>query len=570
MAERLRELFTTQAGLLALACCVVLPTLIVLGVPNPINQATSVDPGLYSALIFDYGELTDRFGATYYATRVAYLFPAKFFYTLFGLETGYILWRIVLLCALSSSVYFLLRNWFNPVIASLFAASAAFGPWVLRALMWDYTDGGSIVYLVAALALAVDYRGSAWRAVAAGAVFALAVSVSTINLAFAGAFLGSWVYLLRLDWAQAARRVLLIASGFVAAYALMSIAVYINYPVMGPFFESINIRFSMQMLRGTAETWHVPLDAIFQSGRYYAALPFVTLLILAVSLFGAPRAERGSEIWRFQVAALAYLVLVCAGLAVLHFVVRSATLGVPWGIIYAFPATLLGWAAILGPSLARIGARSQLVLIGFLVAAALAFFLAARFWLYWSTSIFDRYDLLLVGCIVALAAAAAIRQVRPLALGGLFLIAIHSPYRSEDGFFAVMHDASRRAVEEDVMEGGRALLQMADESAPSADGPLVIWYPPSAPFEYYGLTSFLFWGYSVIEVGGGNLPELSEENEDDIRNSGYLFILSPTSEEIQQGLGTLAEREISYQIVRQGVWRGTNGWGYDFMLLSLR
>lgn len=541
---------------LFLLCVVALPALVVATVPIPLNQAWEIDPSLYSALSTDYGELTDRFGATYYATRVSYIALASLFYSAFGFDIGYMLLRFVLLSIACAAVFVLVRAWFGLATAVLLAGLTAMGPWLLRALLWDYTDGPASTYLLAALALAADRNGQAWRAVAAGAVFAFAVNAGTFNIAIGGAFFFSWLLLVQLNWARTARRVLLIGMGFIVAYAVMIVAVYQAYPVMGPFFESINFNTSRSLLSGGGSQWFTPLRYIVDAGMYFPFVPPVTLIVLGVLLVGrGPNISTGLR--RAQIAAFLYLGIICAGIGFMHFVLRMPTLGLPWGVILAFPATIFAWAAIIAPALNRLSVHRQAIIVGGALVVVLAFFLLARLWLPGFRTQWDAWDPEFGAALAALfAIAALVRVARSYALIALVLIGAHIPYRMEDNFYARIHVQERRQEEFEIRRAGVDLLRLVSAQAPLTDGRTVIWHPSPAPLAYHAICSFLFWGYSLIDMSGGGLPNLTSDDETDIRNAGFLVIMAPTAPEVEAGLQTLDARGIDYAIVDRDEWSG--------------
>lgn len=552
----------------ALFCCVFLPVFVVLAVPAPLNQAREIDPALYTALALDYGEMTERFGATYYATRVSYIAPAALLYSAFGLETGYILLRIALLGMLATSVFMLTRSWFGLATAVVMSVIAVVGPWMLRALLWDYPDGAAVTYLFAAIALSLDRRGLASRALAAGAMFAFAINAQLFNIAIGGAFLLSWLIMLRLDVAQAVRRVLLTATGFVAAYAVMIVAVYQLYPVMGPFFEAVNFRTASSLLAGGAATWRLPLEQIITNGMYYSLAPFGTLLVLGGAI--AISWRRGADdCWRrLRIAAALYLGIVCAGVAFMHFVLKTATLGVPWGVLYAFPPTLLAWAAILAPSLSRMSARGQWSVVALFGALTLGFFLLARLWLADFEKEWDEWDWLLAAGVLMVGVAALFRPARPFAAALLIAAVAHLPYRFEESFFHRMHSAELGAHENGVRAGGQHLLEVVTARAPLENGRTVIWHPTPSPLALRAVNSFLFWGYSLVDISGGDLPNLSVDDERDIRNAGFVVLISSSSRDIERGLLTLQGRGIVIDVLERADW-SQDGFAYSFALVDI-
>lgn len=541
---------------LFLLCACGLPLLVILTVPVPLNQAWEIDAPLYSALATDYGELTNRFGATYYATRVSYIALASFFYSVFGLDLGYMLLRFALLSMACASVFVLVRTWFGLAAAVLLSGLTALGPWLLRSLLWDYTDGPASTYLLSALALAADRNGDWRRAVAAGAVFAFAVNAGTFNIAIGGAFFFSWLLLLQLNVVAIARRVSLIGAGFLVAYLVMIAGVYQAFPVMGPFFESINFNTSQSLLSGGGSQWYTPLEQIVDTGRYQALVPLATLIALGGMLLHRSTSI-SADLRRAQVAAFVYLCIVYSGIVFMHFALRMPTLGLHWGVILTYPATILAWGAIVASVLARLSARHQAGIVGGALAAALLFFLLARFWLPDFRAQWDSWNIELGVALAILTGIAFLSRFgRPYAAVFLVLVGAHAPYRTEDDFYSRMHFAPHREKEFEVRHAGADLLQLVRDHAPISEGRTVIWHASPELRAYNAVCAFLFWGYSLVEPSGGDLPNLTSDDENDIRNSGFVFMMAPTAAEIDAGLQTLTARGVGFTLVERDGWLG--------------
>ncbi|MGD9968694.1 MAG: hypothetical protein AB7T59_19405 [Hyphomonadaceae bacterium] len=556
------------AAWLAILCSIVVPIFVLLMAPAPVLQSREIDPGVYAGLATDYAQLTERFGATYYATRVSYIVPAALLSSLFGSELGYMVLRGLLLILLSSSVFFMVRAWFGTATAVFMSVVASVGPWLLRELLWDYTDGIALTYLLAAFCLALDRRGSVWTALGAGAFFALAVNSGSLSLAIGGAFLFSWAIMLPFRPWRLARRLFLISAGFIATYAVMSVAVYLSFPVMGPFFETINIVQGSRLLAGGSSAWFAPLPDILDDGNYYVLAPLLTLLMLGAILASGPRDGAAPEMRRLQLAAFVYLAIVCSGLAFMHFVLRMSTLATPWGISYAFPAVLIGWTALVAPSLSGLSPRARTITVSVLVALVLGFFVTAQFWLPGLVFVWDSLDLELAALLAIVLGVAALRPARPFALAAFVLLCAHSPYRVENAFFARMHMPENRAIELDARNGGAALLRLAGRYAPPEEGRLVIWHPTPAPRAYMPITSFLFWGYSLLDPQGGGLPNLTEDDETEVRNAGFLVLMAPTASQIDAGLEALQAEGIGYQLLTRDAWRG-RVMAYQYAILDI-
>lgn len=552
-----------------LGICLGLPLLVVWLVPSSLNQADHLDPSLYSALMHNYGELLQRFGPTYYANRIAHIFPATLFLSLFGDEVGYFLHHVALLALIISAVYMLVRRFLGTHVATIAALVTALGPWPLRSFLYDYVEGTAIAYLLAGFAFATTAPHRKWASIVAGAFFALAVNVYSIQLAYGGAFFFAWLVLVNESWRHVVHRMFLVLVGFVLCYAIMSVALYRTFPAVGPFFEATTYSQSIGLLAGGASSWHLPLSVVIRDGAYYAFLPLITFLLLAVVLVWDRKLEGAAR--RFQLASLIHLGLVCVGLLTLHFVVRAGTLFFPHAMAFAFPATVLGWASIVAPSTLRLAPTHRVLLVAGAAVVFSALFLTARFWL---PARIDNYDQYLLLAFVLIGSMALAARVRATALTAMVLAFALLPYRHsfpESGhpkFFYEMHRGGEtELVERDVMAGGRALIDLVARYAPLEEGSVGIWHAAPPPSNYTSLTSYLFWGYSLVMSDVG-MPDINDAVAQNIANRGFLVVLAPDVDGVERGLEALRERLIAYTLVRQGEWTGQR-WGYRYAILRI-
>ena len=56
-------------------------------------QSGYIDPWVYTGLIYKYDEVVDRLGPTYYAARIAHIFPDAFLEHLLGDQAGFYAYR---------------------------------------------------------------------------------------------------------------------------------------------------------------------------------------------------------------------------------------------------------------------------------------------------------------------------------------------------------------------------------------------------------------------------------------------------------------------------------------------
>ena len=123
-------------------------------IPCSICQTGYLDPFYYTAYINNYVDHIEHYGRTYHSTRIAFIYPARFFNWLFGCGAGYIILRnIFLLCAIFSTHRICMRFYSSVKLSIFFSCFILFHPWLLRSLLWNYVDGFSIIYALISVSI---------------------------------------------------------------------------------------------------------------------------------------------------------------------------------------------------------------------------------------------------------------------------------------------------------------------------------------------------------------------------------------------------------------------------------
>ena len=197
-----------------------------------LNQSISLDPYFYAAYIHDYADTLERFGRTYYSTRIAFIFPARALVALLGTVGGYFTLRFLMLGAAAAAVFTIGLRFYGTRTAFLAVTWLCFTPWLPRSLLWTLYDGVGVVYLLIGMAfLVVPTRRWRYGHAAAGAFFALAVNCNLLLLAVGGLFIPGWLFINRRRgdrWLDHA--VVLALCGFLSMYLVLALALYVEFP----------------------------------------------------------------------------------------------------------------------------------------------------------------------------------------------------------------------------------------------------------------------------------------------------------------------------------------------------
>ena len=122
-----------------------------------------LDPFVYLGYSINFKELINFYGTTYYSTRIAHILPQSLFYRLFGIVTGYILFKSFCLGAAVFFTYKTLRL-FKSVYTSLIVTTLAiFSPIPIASILWDHYDGTIYIYQIATLFVALKARSEKYE-----------------------------------------------------------------------------------------------------------------------------------------------------------------------------------------------------------------------------------------------------------------------------------------------------------------------------------------------------------------------------------------------------------------------
>ncbi len=117
---------------------------------NPLTNQW-IDPWLYTGFFWSLPDFLERWGDTYYATRLSWLLPGFAVHRLFSpLVANYVL-HIVFFYVLLFSVYSLVTSGINRTTAFVVTMLVAWEPELISAMSWDYVDGAVITYFVVTL-----------------------------------------------------------------------------------------------------------------------------------------------------------------------------------------------------------------------------------------------------------------------------------------------------------------------------------------------------------------------------------------------------------------------------------
>jgi hypothetical protein len=495
--------------------------------PQTRMQIGTIDPYLYTSLSLDYKEMLGRFGTTYYASRVAAIFPMALFYKIFGPEQGFILLRILVSTLTGFGFFHCLKTYWNWQPSLFLSGFLIISPWLTRELAWDYITGISVCYLVCGFAF-IQASKKCFFPLLAGIFLASAINTNFAAIPYVFSFLICLFLTKTIKKENSLHIILLSFFGFITFYVSVGLFMWLKYPVWGPCFEWKSIETTLWLLKGGFERWHRPIWEHLNAGSYYIFTPF---LVLSALIFISHN-QKNKDLSRDLLLHGSYLIFTCLILLYLHYIKKGVVF---WhmSFIYALPATYFGIAQVLGLNKIRNTEWKTLwpwVVLGF------AFILFhAPFWK--SPSL--KYKELVSLSSIGLTAIGLLFIIRRPCLFSASLFVLGLTFLP---FSSLQHQSlllgNEKAKERDVIKIGTEVMDSIKKHAPYKKGKMALWVPIPESAVIRCITAMNFWGYSMIHLKNNEgLPNVGEEAQEKISSIRYLVVASDADKNlIQKGL----------------------------------
>lgn len=533
-------------------------------------EAGALDPFVYTGYIHSYDDLVERYGPTYYGSRIAFIFPARFFNWLFGDLAGYEVYRYLTLVAGVATVFGIAYKYFSFSIGIFIAIFFAFNPWVLRSLLSDHYDGVAATYLLVGMGfLVIEARSLTSKSLFAGVMFALATNTNTFTFGVAGAFTLPWMIMhLGLGLRAVALKIFFICGGFVGTYIAMGSLMALFYPSYGFFFERTAFGMARWMLEGGAGNWFIDFSGILAPGLDQRLYP-VALLAGAIMLGAITRMKLQNKI--LFISFVVYLFSLMILYSILHFLFKASVFSYQYYIIYLLPGSFLVLIFIIGELALLAGAKKNKII---LLCAGVH--LSLWFTGYQIPGIFgvhDFYDYS-AAFLMLIPLGVALSHVRPgLALASVAII-------SSSGFLVVidyngmkmLQNGTVQTINRDVYDGARFLQKTVDRLGSARSGLLRFWYtgePGDKTIHLNSIQSTFLWGYSMAhKSGSAGMPEVDNFFRERISGARYLVLLGIDEEQISNGFAAMKENDISFTSLFTDDFEGKS-WGYKVSVVEL-
>jgi hypothetical protein len=557
---------------LVVIVCLGLAGLLLSTVQEPLRQIPpykTIDPYVYAAYINDYAGTLKRFGSTYYASRVAYIYPERALVSLLGLDAGYYAFRFLAVVIAIGSVLAIGWRYYGLPTALFVSAWVCLTPWLPAQLLYTHYDGIAVIYTLLALALVlVPTRWRFTGHVAAGAAFALAVNCTQLAATMGAAFLPGWIVLNRACGARwMVQAALCVFGGFVIGYAAPIFILETEFPGFG-FASAANSIFTAFYLAGGGwEQWFHPLGEILSQPNTVVLLIPTTLLIFGILAYlKRPLVEKTPEQARFAMAALLYLGAMWALDLFSHFVLSYPLFSYPLQIVNFFPASALVLISLTGEVEVRQCSRSNLYIA--FISIILVWLLLPSVWP-WVNAPKAATWVALTAVVVAGTGLLVVKSgqiVSAVLLVAVLTVSFAPAFTPQYGLVA---GPAERQREWDVYHGAVFLQKFVDARV-SPSQTIGFWYS-NQDVLMTSIQSIFLYEYSRVAPQGRDhpgMPLLDETTRTAIAKKKFLVLLATSEAETDKALNAIREARQPFRFVDRKNFRGET-WGFDMVLLRI-
>lgn len=476
------------------------------------SQSGFIDPWLYTSFFLHLKAQLLAFPGAYYGDRLSVTLTGWLIYQSFGPWIGNFVYKLLVICTASFSLYFTALRLFNRRTALLGGLLVVAQPFFLMAFGWDYVDGIGVAYF--SLSLFFVFRASQ------SSSFKVSMFLAGV---FCNCLITSHFLWLNLGWLVPVafvlanrigrRHSLLIAlfsftSGFVIAFIAFC-AIY--YGLTGKWFYLANSLGHTLNGFGAAQKVNNPIAAWINGALWLVHFNALAALV-AWSLLRA-RADARERVC-FLLFFLGYLTVWIWQLVGFPFVMLWFYMS------FLFPLYALGLAALLNRPLQATEKRLYTFSVIFGLSAIVFLYSTVSFWdsllptwQYRGSAIaawIVAHEMWLFSAL-CLAISIPICVVRPkrgwlligFFLGMFFVYALQLTFLPKHGWFTNRSFTNKQAVS--------LILKADDWTNRRVPDRRLLWWGNTQQSKagiMHGLASLYFWGFTML---GQDMPQLSPE-----------------------------------------------------------
>jgi hypothetical protein len=509
-----------------------------------------LDPWIYTGYFLSFDELVQRYGYSYYGSRLGYILPGVALYKILPPVVANFAYKLLIFVLAVVSLHRILRPFCSAALAVAICACFTMNAYVAQSMTWDYPNGLPLALILGGFSLGLVPLAAFPRQYSfflAGVCWALAGAIhATSGLVIAPGV----VALLMVPNAQSPRQkiadMLSLTAGVLAALAALAVATRVVYGtanILGPQLDQYRYARDRPGYLPAMYPALAGWDWLVHQHRLWIFL--AAMIGGLVAVFRKP--HRGSEATQLEVVTL-WLLLSLAAYAVADFVGQKYQLRVYYtsAFLLAPAFVVVGYCVAVTEPKSRGWSESWQTILSWIVFVPACLTAPLGAWLAQATDIgiTGRWALLaaLSAPILFLILRRRSAHTWPWQAGAL-LLAVNA---------SVIMQSETRAVQNDRHNAFNAAVQMSRlvrEKAPWDSG-LRFWYDASeeqAPL-YHSLYSLRLWRYidlsKELAKGSSKLASL-------LVPGTHVVLLSSTPETIHARISKLRERRFVLRMVHE-------------------
>lgn len=510
---------------------------------------SGIDAWFYYGCGTNYLSILQRFGWTYYASRLSWNLIIGIYFSIFDPHVALFLLGLTASALGSISLYAILRNYYSRMTAFLSAFALAANPWYLGATFWLYVDGPAIavsLYCIAAFIHGLRNRRQLAFCLS-GLALTVGVNMHPIVLILVVPCLGLILLAERPAMTNGRQLTIALANFCATAATTMFVLCVFAWLAFGNFwFFSPSITSAEWVVSGGWHEWVLPFSTWIPGATAFL-IPIGVLLGGAI-VFARDAFHRqlGRDAWIFGYAAfLGGCVLISDG------ILQAGRLQHSYYFIYLWIPTFL----LLGATIARLSNGIGLLLpfaaIGAGLAALGTLVFASDYWHlhmeYPEAATVGAY-VVLAGLIVAFGGAVwfgqtdrSVTKMIGILAGVTFISTASAVDNRTDGEYSRADRVLWQSPTSMLDFGATVDAQRFIESNVDRSRRLLIWYDGGsrAKSELIAINSTFLYAYALLNT---SMPNLAETDLQKMNVPSAVVLLSADREEAYRAIGVLRKR----------------------------
>jgi hypothetical protein len=501
-----------------------------------------LDPWVYTGYINSYNDLYERYGLTYYSTRISAIFPSAFLSNQFG-DLGYLIIRYLHFLVAQIIFFSIAKKFFSVKLSLLLSMLLVIYPLYINAYSDDYVGGFATTYSLVALYALIIIEKTYLRYFTFGFFASLSFnSYEGFALYTLAPMFAAFIFTEFKSIGKFLRSLSLAFLGFlICQLSLSTVYIFsIKNDNVKFFFQTASIEMAQWLFEGGAKNWSV---GFFSPYLFIVSGVVFILIYLAIfqkrSDFNSISRNKFMSDGKFLLVwSFLTLGLILHG----HFVQQSALLGYSHPMSFWIPlfSYFLIYLCKSDPE-ARLMPYTILIVFlsifvfklfnNFSVNLFLTLLIVSTFLVY---LILDKennfnYRSSLIKLIIS---------------SLIFIYIFLSPL---PGFKLTLPNSSRAGVDgKEVYIAAREFQYFVHKNAGNN---VIFWYPGNVP-HFHSIQSTFLWGYSCLVCASGpEFPQFNEEMYKVIEGRSDLIIISLNRQQLLSAITNLSSYHDKYNLI---------------------